>query len=59
MKPGEQVKFKNPMSEFEKKAIYEITNINEGTNRAIITHVNGNLPIAPTELVSLNDIELV
>lgn len=59
MKPGEQVKFKVPVSEFEKTAIYEITNINEGTNRALITHVNGNLPIAPTELVSLNDLKLI
>jgi len=59
MKPGEQVKFKNPISEFEKISIYKITNINDETNRALITHVNGNLPIAPTELVSLNDIELL
>jgi len=58
MKVSDKVKFKNPMSEFEKTAIYEITNINDGTNRAIITHVNSNLPIAPEELVSLNDVEL-
>lgn len=58
MQVSDKVKFKVPVSEFEKTAVYEIVNINEGTKRALITHVNGNLPIAPTELVSLKDIEL-
>ena len=59
MKTGNQVKFKKPISEFEKTAIYEVVNINEGTKRVMITHVNGNLPIPATELVSINDIKLV
>jgi len=59
MKESDKVKFKKPISEFEKTAIYAIVNINEGTNRAMITHINGNLPIPATETVSLNDIQLV
>jgi len=59
MKESDRVKFKKPISEFEKTAVYEIVNINTWTNRAQITVLNSNLPIAPTELVSINDIELV
>lgn len=59
MKVADIVKFKVPMSEFEKNSIYEIVNINEGTNRALIQITNSNLPIAPTELVSLKDIEKI
>lgn len=58
MKPGDKVKLKNPLSEFEKTAIFELTNINEVTGRVLITHVNGSLPIPATELVSFKDIEL-
>jgi len=59
MKVGDQVKFKKPISEFEKTAVYEIVNINIETNRAQITVLNSNLSIAPTELVGINAVESI
>ena len=56
---GSHVKLKNPVSEFERNAQFEVTNINENTKRYLITELNSKLPIAPTELVGFNHVELI
>lgn len=58
-KTGDKVRFKNPLSNFEVNAIYEVVNINLGTKRVLITIVNSNLPIPPTELVGIEIIEKI
>jgi len=58
-KIGDNVKFKNPLSEFEKTAIFKITNINEGTQRILITYVSGSLPLLPIESEELVGIDTV
>ena len=58
-KTSDKVRFKNPLSDFEVHAIYEVVNINIGTKRVLITIVNSNLPIPPTELVGIEIIEKI
>ena len=58
-KIGDKVKFKNPLSEFEVNAVYEVVNINLGTERVLITIVNSKLSIPPTELVGIGTIEKI
>ena len=48
------VKLVNPLEE-EKELIYIVKEIND--NRVLITCLNTNMSIQPTELVSINDIE--
>ena len=59
LKIGDKVKFKNPLSEFESSAVYEVVNINLGTQRVLITIINSKLSIAPTELVGIDTIEKI
>lgn len=57
-KIGDIVKLKLEYSTAEEqKLVYRITNLNTYTNRAYITLLNSDLPIAPSELVDLNMIE--
>lgn len=49
------VKLSNP-EQGEENIIYKVVNVNEETQRCYIQPVNLNLPIAPQELVSFDDI---
>lgn len=59
MKINDYVRFKDPETDFESTAIYQITNYNTATGRVLITHVNGDFPIPATELVQSSDLEVI
>lgn len=58
MKTGDKVKFKEPMKG-EENLTFVVTNVNEGTGRIIIELINSGWAINPTELVKMEDIELI
>lgn len=59
MKILDLVKLKNPISELESNYIFRIDNINEVTNRVLITVINSDLSIPPTELVSIEEVIII
>lgn len=58
MKTGDKVKLTNP-EHGEEKLIFVITNINEVTGRALIEWIDSGMAINPTELVKMEDVELI
>ena len=58
VKTGSVVKLVNNCTADESNLRYIVTNINEVTERAVITLICDDY-ISPSELVSLNDIEVI
>jgi hypothetical protein len=54
---NKQVKYINPNDEVEANQVFIVVNYNEVTNRVIIEWVNTDMPIRPTFLASIEDIE--
>lgn len=58
MKTGDKVKFKEPMKG-EENLNFVVTNVNEVTGRIIIELFDSGMAINPTELVKMEEVELI
>lgn len=58
MKIGDKVKLTDPM-EGEENMTFVVTNVNEETGRILIEWIDSGMAINPTELVRMEDIELI
>lgn len=58
MKIGDKVKFKEPMKG-EENLTFMVTNVNDETGRILIELFDSGMAINPTELVKMEDVELI
>lgn len=58
MKTGDKVKLTDPMKG-EENLTFVVTNVNEETGRILIELLDSGMAINPTELVRMEDVELI